>query len=793
LAVVALVAALAPRPACAQEPAAAAPKAAAPGTSAGPPVAGAPAGTAGTGSEGSPEIHVSRAAGPIVIDGDLTDAGWQGATRVETFFETAPGDNTPAAVRTVAHLAYDDRYFYAAFEFFDPDPGSIRAPFGDRDEVPGYTDYGGILLDTKHDGKTGVLLVANPRNVQYDSINNDVTGNEDPSYDIYWDSAARIEKWGWALEMRVPFSSLRYTSADPQTWGILLYRNRPRNFRVQMFSAKLPRGSNCFVCHANPLTGLAGLPKGGHLVAAPYLTGTGQQLPRSGAGSRLGGLGSRATGGLDAKWTPNANNAVDLTINPDFSQVESDVAQIATNQRFALFFPEKRPFFLEGLELFATPIQAVYTRTITAPRWGGRATGELGSTSYTMLVTEDKGGGSFVLPGPQASTLVNQDFGSRVAIGRARYDVGRSFGSFLLTDREDAGGGHNRVAGPDFQWRMTGDDTLTGQLLLSDTQDPNRPDLDPSLTGGSRRSHAFDVRYERSTRTWDGNVEARELGGGFRVDDGFEPQVGFRQVRGGVGYNFYPTGSPLWHHVHVFLGERYTTDTRGALLMSRTQPAVSFNGFWNGYYELDWNGDRVRVGNRVIGGEQIAFFANMTPSRLLSLVAVNGFVGKQPDYDNARPGRGGLVNVQVTLRPTAHLTLDSIGAYDWLDVTAGPRGGGRLGPGGGRLFTATVGRVRASYTFTARSFLRLIGQQVRTERHPELYLAPISRRDEARTLSALFGYRLNWQTVLYVGYGDESAIAAGVGGGAGGGGGDPLRLAAASRTVFFKVSYAYQR
>jgi len=140
---------------------------------------------------------------------------------------------------------------------------------------------------------------------------------------------------------------------------------------------------------------------------------------------------------------------------------------------------------------------------------------------------------------------------------------------------------------------------------------------------------------------------------------------------------------------------------------------------------------------------------------------------------------------------SAYETFDSIGAYDWLDVTAGPRGGGRLGPGGGRLFTATVGRVRASYTFTARSFLRLIVQQVRTERHPELYLAPVSRRDEARTLSALFGYRLNWQTVLYVGYGDESAIAAGVGGGVGGG--DPLRLAAASRTVFFKVSYAYQR
>src|SRR5579864_3715673 len=261
----------------------------------------------------APEIHLQRAAGAITIDGDLSDPGWQGATRVETFFETNPGDNVPASVKTVAYLTYDDRYFYAAFEFFDPDPKSIRAPLGVRDYVPSYTDYGGVILDSKHDGKTGVLLLANPRNVQYDAVTDDVTGNEDSSYDVYWDSATRIDARGWVLEMRVPFSSLRYGAADPQTWGILLYRNRPRNFRVQMFSAKLPRGTNCFICHSNPLTGLSGLPKGGHLVAAPYLSGTDERLPQGGADSAtpLAPARPRADGGLDVKRTPNANNAVD--------------------------------------------------------------------------------------------------------------------------------------------------------------------------------------------------------------------------------------------------------------------------------------------------------------------------------------------------------------------------------------------------------------------------------------------------------------------------------------------------
>jgi Domain of unknown function (DUF5916) len=722
----------------------------------------------------SPEIRIERAAGPIVIDGDLSDPGWRGATRVETFFETNPADNVPASVKTVAHLAYDDRYFYAAFEFFDPDPASIRAPLGVRDYVPSSTDYGGVILDSKHDGKTGVLLLANPRNVQYDAIADDVTGNEDSSYDVYWDSATRINAQGWVLEMRVPFSSLRYTAADPQTWGILLYRNRPRSFRVQMFSAKLPRGSNCLICHANPLTGLSGLPKGGHLVAAPYASGKDERLPRGGAGTAtpLGPARARPDGGLDAKWTPNADNAIDATLNPDFSQVESDVAQISTNQRFALFYPEKRPFFLEGLQLYSTPIQAVYTRSITSPRWGGRATGEIGGTSYTVLATEDRGGGSVIEPGPLSSSLIEQDFGSRVAIGRARYEIGRSFASLLATDREDAGGGHNRVFGPDFQWRPDDANVVTGQLLLSDTRNPNRPDLTPAWTGQRFFSHALDLVWNRSTRTWDDNLEVKDFGNGFRADDGFVPQVGMRELRGATGYSFYPEHA-LANRVRPFLFGDYVTDQNGAPLLRRFQPGVSMNGAWNSYAELDWNEDRVRAGSRLFDRRQLLYNLNLTPVNWLSL-SLSGFLGQEIDFDNVRPGRGGSLVSQLTLRPTDHLAVDLYGTYVWLNVTVDGHDG--------RLFTADVARIRAVYCFDARTFLRLVAQDVRVDRRPSFYLSTVPPRDEARSLSALFGYRLNWQTVLYVGYDDERAILD-----AGG------RLLPASRTLFFKASYAFQR
>jgi hypothetical protein len=230
--------------------------------------------------------------------------------------------------------------------------------------------------------------------------------NEDASPDFFWESAAKITEHGWTLEMRIPFSSLRYKNIDPQVWTILLYRNFPREYHYQFFSAKLPRGGNCFVCRSNTLIGMEHLPGGGHLVAAPYVSATADAHPRDDvAGAPLVDDGVKPHVGIDVKYTPNADNAIDLTIKPDFSQVESDTAQISANERFALSFPEKRPFFLEGADLFQTPIQTVYTRTITAPVWGGRVTGKEAGFRYTALVADDAGGGSAIIPGPNGSTM----------------------------------------------------------------------------------------------------------------------------------------------------------------------------------------------------------------------------------------------------------------------------------------------------------------------------------------------------------------------------------------------------
>src|SRR5205814_1349367 len=196
-------------------------------------------------------IRITRAAGSIVVDGDLGDDAWRRAARIDRWYETQPGDNTEPKVKNVGYLTYDDRFFYAGFEFEDPDPHAMRAPYSDRDNIGnGFNDYGGVLIDAGNTGKTGTFFVVSPHNIQYDSITDDSSG-EDASPDFFWESATKRTDRGWTLEMRIPFSSLRYKTGDPQTWGILLYRNYPREFHYQFFSAQMPRGGNCFVCRSN--------------------------------------------------------------------------------------------------------------------------------------------------------------------------------------------------------------------------------------------------------------------------------------------------------------------------------------------------------------------------------------------------------------------------------------------------------------------------------------------------------------------------------------------------------------
>ena len=164
---------------------------------------------------------IRRAAGPIVIDGNLNDEGWRGALRIQKWYEMNPGDNTEPKVKNVGYLTYDGRYFYVAFEFEDPEPGRIVAPYGDHDYIQNNADFGGLFLDPRNDGHTAYEFQVTARNVQFDAVMDDNGGGENASPDFFWQSAARINEHGWTLEIAIPFSSLRYPKADPQDWGVM--------------------------------------------------------------------------------------------------------------------------------------------------------------------------------------------------------------------------------------------------------------------------------------------------------------------------------------------------------------------------------------------------------------------------------------------------------------------------------------------------------------------------------------------------------------------------------------------
>jgi hypothetical protein len=719
-------------------------------------------------------FQMTRATGPIRIDGDLSDEAWRTATRIETWYEVQPGDNGVPPVKSVGYLTYDARFFYAAFEFDDPHPSTLRAPLGDHDAINGNSmDFGGIFIDPLNTGRTAYEFFVNPRNVQYDAVTDDASG-ENSSPDFFWDSAARITDHGWIVEMRIPFSTLRYRNIDPQTWGIVLFRNYPRQYRYQLMSAPIPRGSNCLICHENVLSGLEGLPTGGHLIAAPYVSASDTAHPANDVlGSPLVTAPLKPHVGVDVKFTPNANNAIDFTVKPDFSQVESDTAQISANERFALFFPEKRPFFLEGVDLLQTPIQAVYTRTITAPTWGGRITGKEGGIRYTALVTEDAGGGSAVLPGPNDSSTASQDFASRVFVGRAKRDIGLSFVGALLTDREavDANA-HNRVAGPDFQWRPSGTDVVSGQWLFSETRTPDRPDLAGEWNGQQLSGSAFQTSWSHNTRHLDWYAKYSDVGSGFRADTGFVPQVGYREGYGYAGWTVHPTGFVSIARPFVTLDHQ--AEPSGAFIARDVEPGIGLNTRWSGFMQFRFIDSPTRAGDTLIGRKQFGYFAQFSPSRRITSVGLNGTLGQDIDFANARPAHGSTIDASATLQPTDHLAIDLLENSRWLNVDVS-------GSASARLFIQRVSRVKGTYTFTSRLFVRVIGQYIATTRDPSLYTSSVDARSGTFGGSALFACKLNWQSVMFVGYGDDRELL------------DQRRLERLDRQFFVKLSYAFQR
>jgi hypothetical protein len=707
------------------------------------------------------ELTLPRANGPVTIDGDLSDAAWNNALVISKFYEYYKSDNTEPPMQTIARVMYDDRYFYVGVDCRDNDPSKIRAPLVERDHVFGDQDNLAVIIDARGEGKVALELRVNPSGVQADALLNDASGSEDFSPDFFYDTATKITSTGWIAEYRIPLSTLRYKESDPKTFGFNILRTWPRQFRYSSTMVPIPKGGNCLVCRELLLGGITNLPHSQHLIAAPYVTTQVSDTPAH-------GRSIDNNTGIDLKWSPTTDTAIDATLNPDFSQIESDVAQITTNQRFAVFLAEKRPFFLEGTDLFDTPIQAVYTRTITSPRWGIRATGKSGSTEWTTLIAADRGGGSIIFPSSLGSFPFDQDIESLAGIGRVRHELGRSAVGMLTTIREYRGGGHNRLLGPDFEWRPTEPDQVTGQYLFSDTENPR------SIGGASSTSHAARVAWTHNTRSFDWFLSGLDYGKGFRADNGFVPQAGIREEVADTGRNWWPEKG-FFTNYRVSAHADHISDKAG-MVSQEQYLSGSFRAVHNSLVLLELHpGARYRLDDgNTLSESYVAYLITANPSRTFSNLTLNGSAGEAIDFANGRPGRGYDTSIDAIFRPTRHLETELILKRQELSVR------GTQNPG--HLFTAGVTRVRLNYSFSASSQLRAIGQYIDVTRERQRYRFPVPRHNGSFNGSLLYSYRLNWQTVLFAGYGDDRIV-------------DQRTddLVRSERSVFVKVSYAIQR
>src|SRR5687767_7021311 len=351
-------------------------------------------------------IEVRPADSPIRIDARLDEPAWSAATPIAVTYEWYPTDNTPAPVSTEALVTYDDRNLYVAFRAKDPQPSRIRARFQERDAGKD-DDLVGFYIDPFNDDRRAYQFLINPLGVQIDAINSDVESTEDFTWEGIWESAGMITSDGYVVEVAVPLQQLRIPSrGGTQTWGFMAIREWPRDVQHRLRSIETDLNRNCLVCQFHDLHGFDPKASGRGIEITPTLTGSNNDSDVD---------DDRAVdAGISARWAMTPGTSLQATVNPDFSHVEADARQLDVNTRFALFFPERRPFFVEASDFFETRLPLVFTRTIADPAAGLKLTGKSGAHLYGALFARDEIT-NILLPGDEFSQFAFLDTASTSA------------------------------------------------------------------------------------------------------------------------------------------------------------------------------------------------------------------------------------------------------------------------------------------------------------------------------------------------------------------------------------------
>ncbi len=699
----------------------------------------------------------------IAVDGVLDEAAWLQAWSTTLDFEVQPGENTPAPIRTEVLVMHDANRLYVGFRAYDPDPAAIRAHLTDRDQA--WTDdWVGVVLDTFNDERRDYLFVVNPMGVQMDQIETELTGKT--PWDGIWKSAATLTGWGWSAEIEIPFSTLRFQRSDePQIWGFDAIRGYPRNVSAQMGTFPRDRSNNCYLCQALKIEGFAGVSPGRNLEIVPTLTGsrTDQRddLPD---GPMVDG-DPEVEFGLTARWGFTPNMTVSATLNPDYSQVEADARELAVNRPFAIFYPEKRPFFMEGADFFETTMDIVYTRMMRDPTWGLKLTGKEGPHTIGAYVVDDDVT-NLIIPGSESSSATSLEESTTATVLRYKYDIGNRFTvGGLFTNRE--GSNYlNRVAGFDGDLRLSARDRVFIQILNSSTRYPDTIVEDFDQPGGTFDDWAAELYYTHQTRTWMWWALLWDVGTDFRADLGFMPQVDFQHREAGLGYQWNQVDGSWYTRMDVKAKVADTIDQTGFLLFHEDVVQFTIEGPLQSHSVV--RPSRVREG---FNGQEFDFnrlklhFCAKPNGDSHAWLNLNG--GGQVDYANTRPGDFVNIDAGFWYRVGRHFFITPSYTREKMDVAEG------------WLYTSTIGQMEASWQFNSRCFIRAILQHVEDRFNPDLYSD--GRGSEYQNLFGqfLFSYKVNPSTVLFIGYSDNSLADQNFG------------LTQVNRTIFAKIGYAW--
>ncbi|QMW16895.1 carbohydrate binding family 9 domain-containing protein [Pseudoalteromonas sp. MT33b] len=704
----------------------------------------------------------------ISVDGVMDEAHWQQATKVPLKYQNEPNEKGTPPVHTDAYLYEDGQYLYVGFIAKDPDPSQIRAALRDRDTL-WQDDNVALMIDTFNDERTGYEFYVNPLGAQGDMRMTDIDDwVEDPSWDAIWDSAGQITDEGYVVEMRIPFTALRFPKGKEQlTWSLAVWRNYPRDVFYQMSNVGFDRDVKCSFCQFDKLTGFADMTQSMNIQLTPTLTALRNDTKNTLPGDwQNGDVDTEA--GLDLRWGVTQDAVINATINPDFSQVEADSLELDVNTTYSIYYAEKRPFFLDGASYFKTSqFELLYTRTIAEPDVGVKLTGKTGNHSYGFIYADDDNT-SVLLPTNQGSYFANLGDKTHAAVGRYQFDIGQKGTIGVMSTHRENDDYHNSVLSLDGSYWFNQTDSLQYQVATTDTKNSDFL-VDVYGLEETQSDQAYKVEFSRTKRDYELYASYENIGEEYRSDLGYQAKVDYKQAQLGGGQTWYRDADDIVTEYSYNAEWDKTWAQNGDLLEEEYDGFFTFKGKMQSQTEIGFIHRNEFYAGQFFNQNIAYIYGGFRPIRDIRFLLYAQY-GSKIDYSNAQLGTMVRVEPEMTWDINDHWQVQLEHSYSYLDNEQNER-----------VYTVNLTDLRVYYKFNMRSMLKLVLQFKDIDRDRDAYFSNVSEINRDFASQLVYSYKINSQTLFYLGYSDKGYQD------------DSLKeLERDQRTFFTKLSYAWQ-